>query len=104
MWGAVIGDLAGSVYEFGQCKKVSKVEIEDIILDNSFYSDDTILTIAILDAILNDKNYEYYLKKYALEYLDYEPNFKPYFKRPFSPNFIKWLDGNERGGVLVMGQ
>lgn len=97
MWGSIIGDLAGSTYEFNQCRKVSSVEVKDIILDNSFYSDDTILTIAILDAMLNDKNYEYYLKKYAKEYMNYSPSITPYFKRPFSPNFIKWVNGNGLG-------
>ena len=59
MWGAIIGDLAGSVYEFEQIKKVSHITLDTLIQEKSFFSDDTILTIAILDAILNDKNYEY---------------------------------------------
>ena len=60
MWGAIIGDLAGSIYEFDQTKKVTPVTVNNIIEDSSFYSDDTILTIAILDAYLNDKDYEKY--------------------------------------------
>jgi len=58
MYGAIIGDLAGSIYEFNQTKSITNVNIENIIDENSFYSDDTILTIAIADAILNDKDYE----------------------------------------------
>lgn len=97
MWGAVIGDLAGSIYEFEQFKKVSSIKVNDIILENSFYSDDTILTIAILDALLHDKNYEFYLKKYAQEYQYYQPSYQPYFKSAFSPGFMKWANGNDIG-------
>lgn len=97
MWGAIIGDLAGSIYEFDQTKKVTPVTVNNIIEDSSFYSDDTILTIAILDAYLNDKDYEKYLKEYALNFLDYKPNHQPYFQRPFSPGFIKWTTSNVEG-------
>ena len=61
MWGAIIGDLAGSIYEYNQVKKITKINIEELIPTNSFYSDDTILTIAILDCILNNGSYSEYL-------------------------------------------
>ena len=64
MYGAIIGDLAGSIYEYEQVKKVKPVKIDKIIEDNAFYSDDTILTVAVLDAILNKGNYTDYLQKY----------------------------------------
>ena len=95
MWGAIIGDLAGSIYEFDQVKEVSSVTVNNLIEDNSFFSDDTILTMAVLDAILNNGDYETYLRKYALEYIDYKPDFSPYFKGMFSPGFTKWANGNE---------
>lgn len=97
MWGAVIGDLAGSIYEYGQIKKINSVKVENIIPINGFYSDDTILTIAVIDAILNGGNYEYYLRKYVKEYANYVPNFKPYFKSTFSPGFTKWANGSVVG-------
>lgn len=97
MWGAIIGDLAGSIYEFDQFSKVSSVEVKDIIVEDSFYSDDTILTIAVMDAILNDKNYEYYLKRYANKYLNYKPEHKPYFEGVFSPGFTAWVKGERKG-------
>ena len=68
MWGAVIGDLAGSIYEFDQVKNAKPVEVKELMPENSFFSDDTILTIAILDAILHDKDYEKYLGNYILLY------------------------------------
>lgn len=106
MWGAIIGDLAGSIYEYNQLAKISKVEIDKLITKDSFFSDDTILTVAIIDAILNSGSYEEYLKKYGKEYLNYKPDFKPYFNSSFSPNFCKWLnnegEGNSNGNGAMM--
>lgn len=97
MYGAIIGDLAGSIYEYEQTKIIKNIEINNLIEENAFYSDDTILTIAILDAVLHNRNYEKYLKQYINKYEDYKPNFHPYFKTPFSPNLIKWSKSNTTG-------
>lgn len=104
MYGAIIGDLAGSIYEYEQSKQISTISnIGDIIRENSFFSDDTILTIAILDAILNNGDYSDYLKEYTLKFIDYKPNFKPYFNKSFSPNFIKCILSNEQGFSIGNG-
>lgn len=97
MWGAIIGDIAGSIYEFDQIRKIKKINIKELIPQNGFYSDDTILTIAIVDAIEHDKNYEKYLKLYGKKFENYEPKFKPYFKTSFSPGYIKWINGQKIG-------
>lgn len=95
MWGAVIGDLAGSVYEYQQTKEIKKVQnIDSLITDESFFSDDTILTMAVLESVMTNSNYDENLKKYGKLYQDYRPDFNPYFKSSFSPNFCKWLDGD----------
>ena len=94
MYGAVIGDLAGSIYEYSQLKSISNINVDKIITEASFYSDDTILTIAILDAILNKGNYEEYLKKYIKKYANYKPDFTPYFKTPFSKGIIDWCNSS----------
>lgn len=103
MYGAIIGDLAGSIYEYDQINKVKEVKVNNIIELNSFYSDDTILTIAVMDAMLNNKDFEYYLKKYAKEYMNYKPNISPYFKTTFSPGFTKWVNGNYKGTSIGNG-
>lgn len=103
MYGAVIGDFAGSIYEFDQIKSVKNIKINNIIEDNSFYSDDTILTIAIADAILNGKDYEKYLKYYVKEYSAYKPEYEPYFKSSFSPGMIKWANSNIIGNSVGNG-
>jgi len=104
MWGAIIGDLVGSIYEYGQIKKISEIKLgESLLNEKSFYSDDTILTIAILEAILNQNDYDVVLKKYVKNYLDYHPDFEPYFKSGFSPSFIKWAVGDEQGKSIGNG-
>ena len=60
MYGAIYGDLIGSVYEFSQLVKVKNIITDKLLSDNSFYSDDIILTMAILDAALNNKDYNSY--------------------------------------------
>lgn len=97
MYGAIIGDLAGSIYEYEQFSNIKSINTDKLIEEKSFYSDDTVLTIAILDAILNDKNYDFYLKKYINKYKDSLPSIKPYFSTLFSPNLIEWSNSNITG-------
>lgn len=49
LYGAIIGDIAGSIYEFDNIKK----KPEDILLPQCFFTDDTVMTIAVADAINN---------------------------------------------------
>ena len=51
MLGAVYGDKAGSLYEFGQLKEIKSINPKELITSESFYSDDTIETVAVADAI-----------------------------------------------------
>lgn len=96
MLGAIIGDLAGSIYEYGQTKKHESIKIKNIIEDDAFISDDTILTIVIADAIVNNEDYEKKLKEYALKYYDKIPKDIPYFSSMFSPNFLKWAKSDSQ--------
>ena len=103
MLGAIYGDKAGSIYEFNQTINIESINPEKLILPNSFYSDDTIETIAVIDAIINNKDYEDTLRKYILENIEYRPNFKPYFKTSFSPGTIKWAKGIGRNDSIGNG-
>jgi len=94
MLGAIYGDKAGSTYEYNQLKEIKPINSEKLIIPTSFYSDDTIETIAIMDSIINQKDYEQTLKEYILNNINYKPNFHPYFKSSFSPNTIKWATGS----------
>lgn len=97
MLGAIIGDLAGSIYEYDQIKGAKPVKINNIIEKDAFYSDDTILTMAITDAILNNVDYETKLKEYAKKFGNTLPKHTPYFKTMFSPSFTKWANDNING-------
>lgn len=66
MYGAIIGDIAGSKYEFISYKKYPKT-----IMDNDcFYTDDTVMTVAIADALINDKDIVKTVKDYGRRYPD----------------------------------
>ena len=103
MLGAIIGDLAGSIYEFDQIKNTHPVIIDNIIEKNAFFSDDTILTVAILDAIVSKIDYGQKLKEYGKKYEKYMPDSKPYFATIFSPGFSKWVNGDYVGNSMGNG-
>lgn len=104
MLGAIIGDLAGSIYEFEQTKQHKEIVVNnEIIKDNAFFSDDTILTVAIADAILNNVSYEEKLREYAILYYDCVPKNIEYFRTMFSPNFIKWVKNETLGTSIGNG-
>lgn len=106
MLGAIYGDKAGSIYEYDQFSEVKEIDPQELITDDSFYSDDTIETIAIIDAIINNKDFESTLKEYIIDNENYKPNHTPYFEQPFSPNTMKWAKGlgnsNSTGNGAMM--
>lgn len=114
MLGAIIGDLAGSVYEYDECfnksslkQRLSRLIKPNLIEKDSFYSDDTILTIAILDSIISHIPYETKLREYGLTYYKQKPKTNAHhFKYMFSPGFIKWCrqekKGNSKGNGALM--
>lgn len=106
MYGSIYGDLAGSIYEFEQLKEIKSIDNGGYLSDKSFFSDDTILTVAVCDAIKSDLDYDKYLRKYIIDYMDYKPDFHPYFRSSFSPYLIKWaksdLEGHSQGNGAMM--
>ena len=74
MLGGIIGDLAGTKYEYQEFldsrkgiinverrRKILNSDIE-LLTNNSFISDDSLLTIAIAEAIIYNRNYKEALK------------------------------------------
>ena len=109
MYGAIIGDVAGSFFEVLEVnarknnKLRSKME-KMLILDKKFplfnpnYSsctDDSVLTTAIADAILSDGDYEKKLREYGLYELSFGNDI--YNRDRFGQGFIKWLNDNAVG-------
>ena len=97
MWGAIIGDIAGSIYEYDQIKKVKHIDCDCLTPENGFFSDDTILTIAVADALLNKKDFATTLRDYGKKYQSYKPNAEKYFPTTFSRGFTKWINGDFQG-------
>ncbi len=64
MIGAVIGDMIGSVYEHNNVKTTSF----PLFSYGSNYTDDTVLTVAIADCLLNNRSYVEALKEYGQRY------------------------------------
>lgn len=75
--GAIAGDIIGSVYEFNNLRS------KDFPLFNerAEFTDDTVMTIAVADALMNDKDMAATLKEYGRKY----PN------RGYGGMFYRWL-------------
>jgi ADP-ribosylglycohydrolase len=80
MLGAIIGDVCGSVYEWHNMKTEQP---ETIPLDNPkcHFTDDTVLTVAVAEACLGDKNYTKALKSWG----------RKYPRAGYGGRFRKWL-------------
>lgn len=77
MIGAIAGDIIGSAYEWHYTKSLDF----ELFTPQSTPTDDTVLTIAIADCILNGKEYAVTLKEYGRRY--------PY--AGYGGMFLKWL-------------
>ena len=106
MLGAIIGDIAGSIYEVEEMKYIKngvnffdRIKILDkntpLFTDNSSYTDDTVLTVAIANSLLTDKDYNKNLKEFGLKEL--ELGLDKYGRGRFSFMFTKWLKGDYIG-------
>lgn len=66
MIGAIIGDIVGSVYEY---KNIKTTQFP-LFIKNSEFTDDTVLTVAVADALLNKKAYQHALRDWGRKYPD----------------------------------
>lgn len=80
--GAIAGDVIGSVYEWHNVKTTDFKLFSRL----SKFTDDTVLTVAVADSILNKKDF-------AKTIWDYGRN---YFDRGYGGNFRKWLKSEDR--------
>lgn len=105
MYGAVYGDLVGSIYEYREFIKhnaeamIKASEEAELLTDECFISDDTILTVAVAEAMERELDFEENIRKYILDNSG-PVNRENYFKYLFSPNTIKWANG-ETNGVSI---
>lgn len=92
MVGAIAGDVIGSVYEHHHIKTT------DFPLFHKYsrFTDDTVLTIAIADAILNQTDYAKSLKIFGRKYPDagYGSAFLTWIFEPESQPYNSWGNGS----------
>ena len=79
MYGAIIGDICGSSFEFKNFKTDNPSEIP-LPAPNSDFTDDTVLTCAIIDALLKKRNYKKAVYRWANKYP----------KRGYGQGFAVW--------------
>ncbi|MCE5205958.1 MAG: ADP-ribosylglycohydrolase family protein [Porphyromonadaceae bacterium] len=79
MLGAILGDIVGSTYEFANTKDYHF----DLFPEGSNYTDDSILTVAVADAILKKTDYGKSIRDWALRY--------PHPKGAYGGSFSRWL-------------
>ena len=79
MIGAIIGDIAGSKYEFNNVRR------EDFpLMDTGCdFTDDTVCTVAVADAILHGKDYAAALQEWCRRY--------PHPMGAYGGNFSRWI-------------
>jgi ADP-ribosylglycohydrolase len=75
--GAIAGDIIGSAYEFNNVRRTDF----DLFTTKSDFTDDTVLTIAVADCILNRKDFARTIWEYGRKY----PN------RGYGKRFFNWL-------------
>lgn len=94
MLGAIIGDIAGSVYEFDN---TSDYNFPMFIPDKSF-TDDTICTIAVADAIIHGKDYQESMRQWCRKYPhpmgEYGSYFFNWIMRPDPHPYNSWGNGS----------
>lgn len=80
MIGAIAGDIIGSVYEFTNIKPEYGFPL---FSDDSVFTDDTVLTVALADSILNKTDYKIKIREYVRLY--------PHCS--YGGSFIRWASG-----------
>ncbi|MDO9225172.1 MAG: ADP-ribosylglycohydrolase family protein [Pseudomonadota bacterium] len=82
MLGAIFGDIVGSVYEWNNVKTK---DFQPLVAPRAFFTDDTVLTIAVADALLNDRPPAEAFKDWGRRY----PNVS------WGGRFARWLFSDE---------
>ena len=80
MLGAITGDIIGSIYEANNIK----TKKFDLFTDKNRFTDDTVMTFAVAEALMNgggDENFIRFMKRYGLLYP----------RAGYGGTFVRWL-------------
>lgn len=83
MIGAIIGDIVGSTHEY---KDRIKIKDFDLFPEGSTFTDDTVLTIAVADSLINNIPYSESFYKWVSKY----PN------RGYGQQFFQWVISKDK--------
>ena len=86
MLGAIVGDIVGSIYEWNNIK----TKDFPLFQDRCFFTDDTVMTCAVAEAVMNGGKREDFIramKKYGRMYPD----------SGYGTHFAAWLMSDDRG-------
>jgi ADP-ribosylglycohydrolase len=89
MLGALVGDIVGSVYEFENCRS----KTFPLFSPACMFTDDSVLTVALAEAILEGAEYAPVMRRYGGRY----PS------AGYGGMFRKWLDDPRRGAYGSFG-
>lgn len=85
MLGAIIGDIAGSIYEFNNVK----TEDFPIFGPDCKFTDDSVCTVAVAEAAMTDHDYAAHLQTWCRRY--------PHPMGSYGGNFARWIHENNHG-------
>lgn len=89
MWGAIVGDVLGSAYETDPIK----TKHVQFFVDGTRVTDDSVLTLAQMEQILDDRDWVDCLKEWA----------RRYPRAGYGGNFLRWAAGSGRAPYQSWG-
>jgi ADP-ribosylglycohydrolase len=91
MIGAIAGDIIGSVYEW------DNIKTKDFVLftQRNFFTDDSVLTVALADSIMTGKPYDENMRRFYSRYPDagYGGSFRKWANNPEIGPYNSWGNG-----------
>jgi ADP-ribosylglycohydrolase len=92
MIGAIAGDIIGSVHEFGR----TKTKDFPLFVPGCVYTDDSVLTVAVAQAILTDGDYRKAVLEFGRRYPDagYGGFFRDWLRSPDPKPYNSWGNGS----------
>ena len=92
MIGSIAGDIIGSVYEWGNIKTTDF----PLFSSENFFTDDTVLTVAVADCILHGHDYADKFREYTMDYpgRGYGGSFLGWASTPDSGPYNSWGNGS----------
>lgn len=87
MYGAIIGDVVGSQYEFDNIK----TKDFELFTDKCSYTDDTLMTVAVANALLKSRKSPEQFKQILIAEMQSTGRKYPYPVGGYGGNFAQWL-------------